>query len=90
MIDDGYPDSDASINSNMTNNSYVQQHKESLNLLINKGTLYKRKDFIDKDEEAKEHPNRTYYYKKTVDFNLVIEQCTQKVRDRLSHCIRPK
>ncbi len=79
MINDSYPDTESSVSSSIGNSSYIQQNRESLALLLNKGTLYKRKDFIDKDEEAKEHPNRTYYYKKSVDFNLVIEQCTEKV-----------
>ena len=37
-----------------------------------RGALYKRKDFLDKEEEAKSHPNRTYYYRKNVDLEALI------------------
>ena len=49
-----------------------------------KGVLFKRKDFLECDEEAKSHPNRTYYYRATHrtvrDVDLVIEKCTRKLR----------
>ena len=43
------------------------------------GALYKRKDYIGVEEEAKLHPMRTYYYRKNVDVDNIIEQCTRKV-----------
>ena len=36
------------------------------------GALYKRKDFLDKEEGAKNHPNRTYYFRKNVDVEKLL------------------
>ena len=47
----------------------------------NQGALYKRKDFLDKEEGAKNHPNRTYYFRKNVDVDKLIESCTHKLAD---------
>ena len=50
-----------------------------------RGALFKRKDFLDKEEGAKSHPNRTYYYRRktTVDVDKLIESCTRKLwRDK--------
>eukprot|EP00937_MAST-01D_sp_MAST-1D-sp2_P008190 g8190.t1 len=48
-----------------------------------KGALLKRKDFLDKDEEAKAHPNRTFYYRSPhrtqKDVDRVICACTRKL-----------
>ncbi|RHY69090.1 hypothetical protein DYB30_005317 [Aphanomyces astaci] len=41
--------------------------------------LCKRKDFLDTDEAAKSHPNRTYYYRKEADIAKVIDTCTKKL-----------
>ncbi|CAK4655695.1 unnamed protein product [Aphanomyces euteiches] len=41
--------------------------------------LYKRKDFLETDEAAKNHPNRTYYYRKEADIEKVIDSCTKKL-----------
>ena len=38
------------------------------------GVLHKRKDFLEKDEAAKNHPNRTYYYRKQ-DVNELVDRC---------------
>ena len=49
------------------------------------GSLYKRKDFLDKEEGAKSHPNRTYYYRRrtNVDVDKLIASCTRKLaRDK--------
>ncbi len=46
----------------------------------NKGFLLKRKDFLGVDEEARTHPNRTYYYRKTSDLQKIIETCTRKLQ----------
>eukprot|EP01138_Halocafeteria_seosinensis_P007770 gb/GECG01007938.1/.p1 GENE.gb/GECG01007938.1/~~gb/GECG01007938.1/.p1 ORF type:complete len:1021 (+),score=132.22 gb/GECG01007938.1/:1-3063(+) len=43
------------------------------------GALYKRKDFLGVEEAAKLHPDRTYYYRKHVDVDRLIEQCTRKL-----------
>ena len=45
------------------------------------GALYKRKDFLDKEEGAKNHPNRTYYFRKNVDVDKLIESCTRKLAE---------
>ena len=44
-----------------------------------RGALYKRKDYLDKDEDAKSHPNRTYYYRKNVDVDKLIETCSRRL-----------
>ena len=41
--------------------------------------LLKRKDFLDIDEEAKNHPNRTYYYRKFQDVDRLIENTTARI-----------
>lgn len=41
--------------------------------------LYKRKDFLDIEEDAKSHPNRTYYYRKHQDVDRLIDSCTRKI-----------
>ena len=43
------------------------------------GKLLKRKDFLGVDEEARTHPNRTYYYRKSSDLQKIIETCTRKL-----------
>ena len=45
----------------------------------NEPALLKRKDFLDIDEEAKNHPNRTYYYRKFQDVDRLIETFTAKI-----------
>ena len=39
------------------------------------GQLYKRKDFLETEDEAKIHPNRTYYFRKSVDLDELVRQC---------------
>lgn len=46
----------------------------------NKPSLCKRKDFLEIEEEAKSHPNRTYYYRKYQDQDKLIETCTRKLK----------
>lgn len=41
--------------------------------------LHKRKDFIEKDDEAKNHPNRTYYYKKQ-NIDELVNRCDEELR----------
>ena len=36
----------------------------------NQGALYKRKDFLGKEEDARSHPNRTYYFRKNVLYRI--------------------
>ncbi|RHY32515.1 hypothetical protein DYB32_002490 [Aphanomyces invadans] len=49
--------------------------------------LCKRKDFLDTDEAAKSHPNRTYYYRKEADIEKVIDTCTKKLATNPSDAI---
>ena len=44
-----------------------------------KGFLAKRKDFLGVDEEARVHPNRTYYYRKNNDIDEIIDSCTKRL-----------
>ena len=43
------------------------------------GKLFKRKDYLDQEEEAKTHPNRTYYFRRHQSVERLIEQCTKLV-----------
>ena len=40
--------------------------------LFLEGALYKRQDFLDKEEAAKSHPNRTYYFRKPEDVDRLV------------------
>ena len=51
----------------------------------NKGFLFKRKDYLEIDEHAKSHPNRTYYYKRYHDLDEVIDTCTKKLQVYMIH-----
>ena len=55
--------------------------KESIDDFETQGALYKRKDFLGKEEDAKNHPNRTYYFRKNVDVDKLIESCTRKLTE---------
>jgi tetratricopeptide (TPR) repeat protein len=48
--------------------------------LLLEGALYKRRDFLDKEEAAKSHPNRIYYFRKPDDVNRLVELCSNKLR----------
>lgn len=45
-----------------------------------KGVLLKRKDFLNVDERAGSHPNRTYYFKRVHDLEGVIDTCSKKLQ----------
>jgi hypothetical protein len=47
---------------------------------IEKGFLFKRKDFLGVDQLANSHPNRTYYYRKHFDLDEVIATCSKKLQ----------
>jgi len=49
------------------------EDENSLYDMMTKGSLCKRKDFLDKEDEAKSHPHRTFYYRKNVNLDKVIE-----------------
>ncbi len=44
-----------------------------------KGFLAKRKDFLGVDEEARYHPNRTYYFRKNNDIEEIIDSCNKRL-----------
>lgn len=46
-----------------------------------RGTLFKRKDFLEVEEEAKLHPARTYYYRKAASVDQLIEQSSRKLSE---------
>lgn len=64
-------------NQNMENRSSYSSVPIGLDTV--QGGLVRRKDFLDKEEAAKSHPNRTYYYRKQVNFDKIIENSTKKV-----------
>eukprot|EP00961_Rhodomonas_salina_P111025 1493952-Rhodomonas_salina.1 len=53
-------------------------HEDDDELLL-EGALFKRKDFLDKDEAAKSHPNRTYFFRKTENVDQLVKLCTRKL-----------
>ena len=46
------------------------------------GALFKRKDFLEIDDAAKSHPNRTYYYRKDIDLTNLVDSCTLLLKRR--------
>ena len=40
--------------------------------------LTRRKDFIDKDEEARKSPNRVLYFRRNADYDRLIEACVDE------------
>ena len=49
--------------------------------LLQRGSLFKRKDFLGKELAAKSHPNRHFYYRRDVNVTSLIASCTKKLRD---------
>ena len=48
---------------------------------LSRPILTRRKDFIDKDEEARKSPNRVLYFRRNADYDRLIEACGRKLRD---------
>jgi hypothetical protein len=44
-------------------------------------TLTRRKDFIDKEEEARKSPNRVLYFRRNADYDRLIEVCSRKIAE---------
>lgn len=44
-------------------------------------TLTRRKDFIDKEEEARKSPNRVLYFRRNADYDRLIEVCSRKISE---------
>lgn len=43
--------------------------------------LTRRKDFIDKEEEARKSPNRVLYFRRNADYDRLIEVCSRKLAE---------
>lgn len=44
---------------------------------LSSATLTKRKDFLDREEEARGAPNRVLYYRRNADHDKLIAACTK-------------
>eukprot|EP00878_Enallax_costatus_P032514 GHUV01035738.1.p1 GENE.GHUV01035738.1~~GHUV01035738.1.p1 ORF type:complete len:686 (+),score=191.39 GHUV01035738.1:330-2387(+) len=48
---------------------------------LSKPILTRRKDFIDKEEEARKSPNRVLYFRRNADYDRLIEVCSRKLAE---------
>ena len=64
-----YPNSPMRSNYNGNDNNRSEQ----------KGFLAKRQDFVGVDKEARGHPNRKYYFRKSNDIDEIILTCSKKL-----------
>ena len=63
-----------------TNGRTSSQHDEDVDLdALAKPILTRRKDFIDKDEEARKSPNRVMYFRRNADYDRLIQACSRKL-----------
>ena len=46
---------------------------------LSSATLTRRKDFLDREEEAKSAPNRVLYFRRNADNDRLISACTVKL-----------
>jgi hypothetical protein len=46
---------------------------------LSRPRLTRRKDFIDKEEEARKSPNRVLYFRRNADYDRLIEVCSRKI-----------
>ncbi|KAL3142922.1 hypothetical protein ABBQ38_003209 [Trebouxia sp. C0009 RCD-2024] len=60
-------------------NLTAQSEQDELEYLSS-ATLTKRKDFIDREEEARNAPNRVLYYRRNADNDRLIQVCTDKLQ----------
>lgn len=60
-------------------NEVAQSEQDELEYLSS-ATLTKRKDFIDREEEARNAPNRVLYYRRNADNDRLIQVCTDKLQ----------
>lgn len=49
---------------------------------LSSATLTKRKDFIDREAEARSAPNRVLYYRRNADNDRLIQVCTEKLKNK--------
>lgn len=65
----------------MTDAQNNMAHSEQDELeYLSSATLTKRKDFIDREEEARNAPNRVLYYRRNADNDRLIQVCTDKLQ----------
>ena len=65
----------------MTHAQSDMAHSEQDELeYLSSATLTKRKDFIDREEEARNAPNRVLYYRRNADNDRLIQVCTNKLQ----------
>lgn len=57
----------------------MQAESDELDYLSS-ASLQRRKDFLDRDEEAKSAPNRVLYFRRNADNSRLIHACTAKLR----------
>ena len=75
-------------NERNTDHSAMRMHEEEdeemLLVGFSAGALYKRADFLDKEEAAKSHPNRNYYFRKhgQEDLSKLVELSSRQLRVR--------
>ena len=60
-------------------NDIAKSEQDELEYLSS-ATLTKRKDFIDREEEARNAPNRVLYYRRNADNDRLIQVCTDKLQ----------
>lgn len=58
----------------------LSQNDEDELEYLSSATLTKRKDFIDREAEARSAPNRVLYYRRNADNDRLIQVCTEKLR----------
>ena len=46
---------------------------------LSRPKLTRRKDFVDKEEEARKSPNRVLYFRRNADYDRLIEVCSRKI-----------
>jgi hypothetical protein len=61
-------------------NSAGQDDVDELDRL-SRPILTRRKDFIDKEEEARKSPNRVLYFRRNADYDRLIEVCSKKLSE---------
>ena len=64
---------------NQNDGQAIQAESDELDYLSS-ASLQRRKDFLDRDEEAKSAPNRVLYFRRNADNARLIHACTVKLR----------
>ncbi len=67
------------VDSNAAHATLAPSEQDELEYLSS-ATLTKRKDFIDREEEARNAPNRVLYYRRNADNDRLIQVCSDKLQ----------